>query len=113
MNYEEGKMILGVEELIDEMARGNLIFLHGQPKSPSFIINMKFATVLKLCQYGYFSKAKRIKSVAQVPILRAREQREIYLRLEATRVRMMNPGQRLGYWVGLTWRVLVGKERLM
>ena len=61
MNYEEGKMILGVEELIDEMAMGKLIFLHGQPKSPSFIINMKFATVMRLLQTGEFYKAKRIK----------------------------------------------------
>lgn len=111
--YEQGEPIKDIIELIREMGQGHIIFLRDQPKHPSFITHMTFDTVLIFLNGGQLCKAKSVQSAAKLPVHSAEEQKEIYLRIEASRVRLMNPVQRLGYWLGLTWRVLVGRERLM
>ena len=104
MKYQQGEPLKDMVELVREMGQGHLIFLRDQPKHPSFIVNMRFCTVLGFLNGGQLYKARKIESVATLP---SPEERE------ASRIRLMNPAQRLGYWLGFTWRVLVGKERLM
>lgn len=103
MKYQQGEVISTMEDLIREMGMGRLIFLRDQPKHPSFITHMTFDTVLQFLNGGQLYKARKIEPATTLPSFEERE---------ASRIRLMNPIQRLGYWLGFTWRVLIGKEVL-
>jgi hypothetical protein len=50
--YRKGEQIKSIIDLIMRLGAGDWVYLHGQPKHPSILMNMSLNTLIGFCRYG-------------------------------------------------------------
>ena len=50
--FRKGEPIKSIIDLIMRLGDGDWVYLHGQPKHPSILMNMSLTTLIGFCRYG-------------------------------------------------------------